>query len=480
MSGGAAADCPGPEWRTLSAASPRPTHDPPPRPARALRSADRRLAAADLRALIRHAAMRVCFIHQNLPAQYRHLIVSLLARGDQVVAIGERDAILRWAPRHPNLVTLGYRLPDAVAQAAVPPRLRELHLQTARGAAVAQALQALAKDGLRPDVVVVHPGWGEALFVRAELPDVPLLGYCEFFYRADGADVGFDPEFPSGADAIRQLQLRKAPHLLALEDMDAGLCPTEWQRAQFPAAYQHKLTVVHEGIDTDAVRPDPAAVLEHEGLALRRGDPIVTYVARNLEPYRGFHVFMRALPRLQQLAPAARVLVVGGDEVSYGQRLATGDSYRARLVRELEGRVDWGRVHFLGRLPYAHYLRVLQVSAVHAYLTYPFVLSWSLLEAMASGCCVVGSRTPPVEEVLREGHNGRLVDFFDAEGLAARLAEALAAGDALQPLRDAARRTVVERYDLRRRCLPAGLALLDRLAARAQALPMSPAPGRLP
>lgn len=424
--------------------------------------------------------MRVCFIHQNMPAQYRHLIAALLERGDQVVAIGERDAILRWAPRHPGLATLGYRLHEAVAQTAVPPRLRELHLQTARGAAVAQALQALGKDGLRPDLVVAHPGWGEALYLRSELPDVPLLGYCEFFYRADGADVGFDPEFPSSPEALRQLQLRKAPHLLALEDMDAGVCPTEWQRAQFPAAYRPRLEVVHEGVDTDAVRPDEAAVLELDGLSLRRGDPVVTYVARNLEPYRGFHVFMRALPRLQRLAPAARVLVVGGDEVSYGQRLPPGDSYRARLMRELGGRVDWSRVHFLGRLPYGRYLRVLQVSAAHAYLTYPFVLSWSLLEALAAGCCVVGSRTPPVEEVLRDGHNGRLVDFFDADGLADRLAEALAAGEALRPLRAAARQTVVERYDLRRRCLPAGLALLDRLAARAPASPIPPADGRLP
>jgi hypothetical protein len=144
--------------------------------------------------------------------------------------------VLRWGARHARLSTLGYRLPDTVAQTAVPPRLRELHLQTARGAAVAQALQALKKDGLRPDVVVVHPGWGEALYLRSELPDVPLLGYCEFFYRADGADVGFDPEFPSSPEAIRQLQLRKAPHLLALEDIDAGVCPTEWQRAQFPTA----------------------------------------------------------------------------------------------------------------------------------------------------------------------------------------------------------------------------------------------------
>jgi glycosyltransferase involved in cell wall biosynthesis len=260
------------------------------------------------------------------------------------------------------------------------------------------------------------------------------------------------------------LQLRNMPHLLALHDMDAGWCPTRWQREQFPREYQPRLQVQHEGIDTDVVRPDPQAHWTHGGQVLRHGDPIVTYVARNLEPYRGFHIFMRSLPRLQQLAPRALVVVVGGDEVSYGIRLPAGDSYRRRLMAELGDRVDWSRVLFTGRLPYADFVRVLQLSAVHAYLSYPFVLSWSLLEAMAAGCCVVGSATPPVQEVIEDGVNGRLVDFFDHEGLAEALAHALQHPDATRALRDAARRTVCERYDLHGQCLPGGLALLDRLA----------------
>jgi glycosyltransferase involved in cell wall biosynthesis len=414
--------------------------------------------------------MRVCFIHQNLPAQYRHLISALMRRGDQVLAIGEQPAVQRWTLRHPNLGTLAYRLPEPASRPAAPPPLRPLHRQLERGQAVLQAVRHLQSRGLRPDLVVAHPGWGEALYLRGALPDTPLLGYCEFYYRAQGADVGFDPEFPMPEQHWQSLQLRNMPLLLALQDMDAGWCATAWQRRQFPPEFRSKLQVVHEGIDTQRVQPDAQAQWSVGGHRLRQGDPIVTYVARNLEPYRGFHVFMRSLPRLQQLVPQARVLVVGGDEVSYGQRLPPGDSWRQRLMAELGGRVDWSRVIFTGRMPYADYLKVLQLSAVHAYLTYPFVLSWSLLEAMASGCCIVGSATPPVQEVIEDGVNGRLVDFFDAEALAQALAQALLHPRQTLPLREAARRTVCQRFDLHGRCLPDALAMLDRVAAQRGAL----------
>jgi glycosyltransferase involved in cell wall biosynthesis len=410
--------------------------------------------------------MRVCFIHQNMPAQFRHLIAALLQRGDEVLAVGERTAVERWGARHPRLSVFGYGLPKAEQLAATPAHLRELDGQIARGQAVARALRTFNAKGLQPDLIVVHPGWGEAMFIRAECPDTPMLGYCEFFYRARGADVGFDPEFPTSADGLARLQLRKTPHLLALDDVDAGVCPTEWQRAQFPAEWQHKLSVVHEGVDTRQVRPDANAEFGLDGLTLRHGDPVVTYVARNLEPYRGFHIFMRSLPALQARAPQARVVVVGGDEVSYGQRLPAGESYRARLQAELGERVDWSRVHFTGKLPYAQYLKLLQVSAVHAYLTYPFVLSWSMLEAMASGCAVVGSRTAPVQEVIEHGRNGWLTDFFDPEALAQQLAEVLHGGPKVQAAREAARATVVQRYDLLTHCLPEGLRLLERVAAQ--------------
>ena len=261
-----------------------------------------------------------------------------------------------------------------------------------------------------------------------------------------------------------RLRTRNAMNLLGLDAVDWGQSPTEWQRSQYPKRHRDRITVVHEGVDTSLVqaRSDRASLWLSGGRRLSRTDEIVTYSARDLEPYRGFHVFMRALPRvLQQAAGGA-----GADRRQRRRQLRTpareGVSWRAKLLAELDGRLDLRRVHFLGHLPYQQYLTVLQISTVHVYLTYPFVLSWSLLEAMSAGCFVVGSRTPPVEEVMRDGENGQLVDFFDVEGLADRITDALDRDN--EALRSTARETVLKRYDLDTVCLPAYLGLLRTIS----------------
>jgi len=320
----------------------------------------------------------------------------------------------------------------------------------------------MQKENIRPDIIIGHSGWGETLFVKDIFPDVPLLSYIEFFYSAVGADVGFDPEFPSNPELKFQLRTRNQMILSCLEATDAGLSPTRWQHSRIPPVFQPKVEVIHDGVDTDAVVPaDKPRVELPNGLAFDGSVPLVTYVARNLEPYRGFHVFMRSVNKILQAAPNAQIVLVGGDDVSYGSRLPDGESYKTRFLKE--NPVDETRVHFVGKLEYGTFKQLLQCSDAHVYLTYPFVLSWSMLEAMATKCLVIGSRTPPVEEVIEHGRNGLLVNFFDPDEIAATVAEAIKHPDRFRQIRDAARRTVVENYDLKRVCLPKQTALVERL-----------------
>jgi glycosyltransferase involved in cell wall biosynthesis len=399
--------------------------------------------------------MRLLFVHQNFPGQYRHLAAHYAGAGHEVVAIGDKDN-LRYQPRIPGVRLFAYEAPGenhaGVFEASA---LRAMQ----RGRALATAAAALRRAGFRPDLVFAHIGWGEALFLKDVFPAAPLLLYGEFFYRARGADTGFDPEFPPSAQSLLRLRVMNAPLLMSLDAADWVIAPTRWQARQFPDAYKARMSVIHDGIDTDLALPE-----SNNGQA-----ELITYVARNLEPYRGFHVFMRAIPQIQRRRPKARIVIVGGDAVSYSPRLPPGQTYRERMLRELDGKIDLARVSFLGRIPYRDYLALLRRSSVHVYLTYPFVLSWSLLEAMASGCLVIGSRTQPVEEVIAHGVNGLLVDFFSPEKIAAEIDGALQRQTELSPLREGARRTVLERYDLKRVCLPAQRRLVERLLERKSA-----------
>jgi len=417
--------------------------------------------------------MRVLFIHQNIPGQFRHLIGALCAdTANSVWAIGGQDAAERAIAQFPRLNVVAYAPPQVPpGQAGGHPWLTDVDAQLRRGQRVARALQQIKDKGIAFDVIVAHPGWGEAMFVKDLFPATPLLAYFEFFHAASGADVGFDAEFPTGPETAQRLRVRNMMQLSALNACDAGVSPTRWQHARLPREYRARVAVIHEGVDTDAIRPDPNARFEWQDRVFAAGQPIVTYVARNLEPYRGFHAFMRALPVLLDAEPRAQVLVVGGDEVSYGMASKHPGGWRAALTEELAQAgtpLDTSRVHFLGRLPHAEYLKVLQVSAAHVYLTYPFVLSWSMLESMSAGCVVIGSDTPPVTEVLVDGENGRLVGFFDRDALVAAVAAALRDPTRGRALREAARNTIVQRYDLRRRCLPAALGLIRSLASAAR------------
>ncbi|MFN7899732.1 MAG: glycosyltransferase [Synechococcaceae cyanobacterium] len=406
-------------------------------------------------------ARTLLFIHQNFPGQYRHLAPALLARGDRVEAIGGPTA-----RELPGIPLHRYNPLPAGGVPPCHPWAADFQTKVLRGEAVAKILEGLKAKGLRPDLIIGHPGWGELLLVKDLCPDVPVLHQVEFVYQVHGGDCDFDPEFTDTTwSRHSKVRLRRASQLLALQDLDWGLAPTPWQASTVPQEYRQRVSVIHEGIDTAQIQPDgPAEIrLQKAGLNFKRGDPVVTYVARNLEPYRGFHQFMRALPTLQRRCPQAHVVLVGGEGVSYGQGPPGGGSWKETLLRELGDQLDHARLHFCGLVPHPVLHMLLRASACHVYLTYPFVLSWSLLEAMSCGALVVGSATAPVLDVIRDHHNGLLVNFFDHEALANTMAEVLHNQESLQPLRRQARQTVQQDYDLRKICLPRQLTLVDQL-----------------
>ena len=420
--------------------------------------------------------IRVLFIHQNLPGQFRRLMRYLQTRPDyQVVAIGEETAVRR-EPVGPALRVIGYPRPDGPGE-KTHHYLRHFEGCVRRGQAVARACVALQQEGFEPDVVVCHPGWGEALFVKDVFPRARLVVFCEFWWAADGLDVGFDPEYPVSFDDRLRIRIKNSVLMQSLLAADDGVAPTRWQLGVHPPELRGKIREVHEGIDTRQLGPDPhARLVLPNGTVLTRAQPVLTYVARNLEPYRGFHVFMRSLPRLLAGNPELQVVVIGGDGVSYGCRPPTGHaSYREALMAELGAlaergvTVDWSRVHFLGKVPYATYRSALQVASLHLYLTYPFVLSWSMLEAMAVGVPVLGSDTAPVREVIRDGGNGFLTPFFDVALLADRALDLIARRHEIAPVGLEGRATVLRRYDFDTVGLPVYLDLLKPLTTTAPA-----------
>jgi len=406
--------------------------------------------------------MKVLFVHQNFPGQYLHIARHLGAiEGNEVVFITQRtDADL------PGVKKIVYK-PAREVTRGIHHYLRETEAGVLNAQNVARVAMSLKDSGFVPDVMLAHNGWGELWYLKEVFPNTPLIGYFEFFYQHHGADVGFEPGPPLIFDVGPRIRTKNIGNLLALNAAEYGQCPTRWQKSLYPKEYQSKLHIVHEGIDTQVVAPDPGAryAVPNTDIELTPDDEVVTYVARNLEPYRGFPSFMRSLPAILAARPKAQVLVVGGDEVSYGTRPEDGKCFRELMLEELGTSIDLQRVHFLGKVPYSSFVKILQVSTAHVYLTYPFVLSWSMLEAMSAGCLIVGSRTQPVEEVIKDGENGLLVDIFEPQQIAQRVIDALADRQAFATIRANARRTIVENYDLRTICLPAQLRLL-KMAAR--------------
>ncbi len=333
-----------------------------------------------------------------------------------------------------------------------------------RASAAADLGARLKTQGFSPQLIIGHPGWGETILLAGVFPEAKQILHGEYFYKAEGADVGFDPEFGSLDQDLRMSVISKNAGLaLAYVQADRIVCPTEFQASVFPRALREQVSVIHEGVDTARVKRNPEAKLRLPGgLVLDRNTPVITFINRNFEPLRGVHTFMRALPEFMAAVPDAHVIMIGADAGGYtGGR--KDKPWRMAMLDELQGRLDLKRLHFPGRVPHNVMVEALSVSTAHVYYTYPFVLSWSLLEAMACECLVLGSDTAPVRDAVTDGVDGRLLDFFDVQALSTAMIDACRSPKKYEAMRQAARKTVLDRFDRSSLCEPAWMKLVDEV-----------------
>lgn len=405
--------------------------------------------------------MNILFLHPNMPGQYKHLARSFGEEGGHRIYFitKHKSATL------PGVERITYRLPRDAS-----PQTHRYLVSTERAVLQGQEVWRVAKQlkhdkGFSPDVIVCHPGWGDALFIRDLFPKARMLGFFEFFYRAKNADVAFEQNEKADPDDFARVRMKNITNLTSLEMVDWGVTPTVWQWSMHPPMLRDKISVLHDGVDVGLCRPDPTAAFKlPNGLDFKVGDELITYTTRNFEPYRGFPTFMRAAEILLKERPNAHIIAVGADEVSYGKAAPKGTTYRQMLTKEVK--LPKERFHIVPPVPQEQLIKLMQVSAAHIYLTYPFVLSWSMLEAMACGAPLVASSTQPVMEVIKDGKNGLLADFFSPKDVAKKVVKLLDAKDRNHAMRTAARDTVVERFDLAR-TLPLHRQLLLDVAAGA-------------
>jgi len=403
--------------------------------------------------------MHFLFIHQNFPGQFKHLAPALARQGHTVRALSVKEQV-----NLPGVLHTRYQLAKEPSK-TTHPWLRDMEAKMVRGEAVFAAALQLKAEGFTPDAIIAHPGWGESLFVKHVWPQAQLGLYAEFFYGLEGSDVGFDPEiYPPHIDDACRIEGKNISNLMHFEHADAALSPTQWQASTFPPRFRQRITVAHDGIDTQLLVPKADAyAMINKTLRIQAGDEVITFVNRNLEPYRGYHVFMRALPELLRARPKARVVIVGADGVSYGAAPANAKNWKQVFLDEVREHIDLRRVHFVGTLGYQDFVTLLQISMVHVYLTYPFVLSWSLLEAMSVGCAIVASDTAPVREVITHGDTGLLFPFFDAPALVRAVVQLVESPEQRRQLGTAARAFAQKNYDLQSVCMPQQLAWAEKL-----------------
>ena len=408
--------------------------------------------------------MKFLFVHQNMPGQYRELVKWLAAKKQHdIVFLTQRKK----PPSFDGVKTVIYK-PHHVAAEDVYGLVQIWENAAGNGFGAAQAAEKLRDAGFTPDIIIGHVGWGELTFIKEVYPNVPVIGFFEYFYRNKGGPVGFDPDKPPSAHSPYLMASHNTVPLVNIEVVDLGHCPTYWQRDRFPKIFHDRVYVCHDGIRTDNIKPNPDAevALGRLDKPITCDDEIVTYMARNLEATRGFEQFMRALPKIQAARPNARFLIIGGNGTSYGRKSKHPGGFRGQMEAEIGDQVDWEKVHFLGQVPFEDYQNIIQVSSCHIYLTMPFVMSWSLLEAMSMQATVVASDVDSVREAVTHGETGILVDFFDSDALAAQVTDVLANHADYAHIGPNARKHVIATYDFMTVCLPEHLKQINALVPK--------------
>jgi glycosyltransferase involved in cell wall biosynthesis len=382
--------------------------------------------------------LKFLFVHQNFPGQFLHVVQHL-------VSLGGHDIVFITEPndnRIPGVRTVPYAKPPP-SSAETHIAARELDQGVKRAEVVATTARSLKGLGFTPDIIIGHHGWGEMLNLVDVWPGVPMLGYMEFYYQIEGVDVNFDPEFPIDPSDFPRIRAKNAINHLALALPGSRFTPTQWQLSTYPDWARPRIDLLWEGVKLDICRPDDDArhaPIKIGGMTIKRTDKLVTYVSRDLEPYRGAHTMIRALPALLRSRKNLKVVMVGGDSVSYGAPAPSQTTWRETFVKDISAGLDHERIAFPGRIDYADYLSLLKRSDAHVYLTYPFVASWSLREALAMGCAIVGSDTAPVREFIDHRQTGLLTSFFSPSGVAEAVQAILEDRALDKKIRESARR----------------------------------------
>lgn len=401
--------------------------------------------------------MNILFLHNNFPAQYRWLAPTMAADKNNKVVFGS----IHQRAKFPNVINVHYE-PARKPAENIHHYLHGYESSVLTGQAAFRMGLGLREKGFIPDVICAHAGWGPGHFMKEVFPEAKLLGYFEWYYNAKGADFDFFPDVEHSFDDLCRLRIKNCSLLTDLMACDWGTAPTMWQWSQIPKEIrENKINILHDGINTQYMIPEKGKKLVIKGLDLSHAKEIVTFVGRGMEPYRGFMQFMEMASILQQERPNIHIVVVGSERVVYGRSLQDGKSYKQKALNDFT--FDLKRIHFTGSIPYGDLRTVLQASDAHVYLTAPFVLSWSMLEAMSAGCLVIGSDTAPVREVIQNGVNGFLVDFFSPVNFAQKVSECLDHKSDMEAIRIQARKTILSHFKYED-CLEQHIQLIQNLA----------------